>query len=259
MAGNDNDASGGADRSRPSADPPTVGDDLAAKLGELARALQVEEGVEATLQAIVDTAVGTVPGAQYAALSVVEHRREIHTRAGTAELTFQVDRIQYDTGQGPCLSTVYEQHTVHLPNMITETRWPLFTRRTAELGVLSMLSFQLYVQRDRLGALNLYSAQQHAFGDDSEHVGLFFALHSAVAMSGAQQLEHLTRAAAARDIIGQAKGILMERYKLTADQAFAVLARASQDTNTKLVEVARYLAAAGELARHTAGKPPRQR
>ncbi|TQJ23711.1 GAF domain-containing protein [Micromonospora sp. A202] len=228
---------------------PVEVDDLAAKLSDLARTLQHEESVEATLQAIAEAAVGTVPGAQYAALSVVEHRREVHTRAGTSDLAYAVDRVQYEVGEGPCLSAVYEQQTVHLPEMTAETRWPLFTQRAAELGVSSMLSFQLYVQEDNLGALNLYSSRTHAFDDDSAHVGLLFAAHAAVAMSGAQHLEQLNQAMSVRDVIGQAKGILMERHKLTADQAFAVLARASQHTNRKLVDVAADLTATGDLAR----------
>jgi hypothetical protein len=142
---------------------------------------------------------------------------------------------------------VYEQQTVRLPDMTTEQRWPNFTGRTADLGVLSMLSFQLFVQKDNLGALNLYSADRNAFDDDSENVGLLFASHAAVAMSDAQQMEHLGKAIADRDIIGQAKGILMDRHKLTADQAFTVLSRASQNTNTRLIDVAHALSTTGEL------------
>jgi transcriptional regulator with GAF, ATPase, and Fis domain len=225
----------------------TQGDDLATRLSNLARTLQDENDVDKTLQAIVEAAVGTVPGAQHAGLSVVERRREVKTRAGTAEVVYQVDEAQYETGEGPCLSAVYEQQTVSLPHMASEDRWPEFTARAIELGIGSMLSFQLFVQQDNLGALNLYSADKNAFGDDAEHIGLLFASHAAVAMSGAQREEHLTKAMQARDVIGQAKGILMERHKLTADQAFSVLTRASQQTNTKLIEVARYLAEVGEL------------
>ena len=155
-------------------------DDLAGRFSDLARTLQDEDSVDETLHAIVDAAVGTVPGAQYAALSVVEHRRQIHTRAGTADLVYKVDQVQYDTGEGPCLSAVYDQRIVSLPDMSAEQRWPKFTGRTAALGVLSMLSFQLYVQQDNLGALNLYSEHKNAFDDDSEHIGLLFASHAAV-------------------------------------------------------------------------------
>jgi GAF domain-containing protein len=243
----DNGAGNGRDGSAAHDTAPHGPADLAQRLSDLARTLLDEEGVDQTLQAIVDAAVGTIPGAQYAGLSVVERRRKISTRAGTAELVFQVDQVQYDTGQGPCLSATYEQQTVHLPDMTTEHRWPDFTRRITELGVLSMLSFRLYVQGDNLGALNLYSADKEAFDTDSEHVGLLFASHAAVAMSGAKQQEDLSKAIAARDVIGQAKGILMERHKLTADQAFTLLTRASQHTNTKLIDMARSLTDTGEL------------
>ena len=110
-----------------------------------------------------------------------------------------------------------------------------------------MLSFQLYVERDNLGALNLYSADACAFDDESEHVGLLFAAHAAVAMAGARRQEQLTHAVTVRDLIGQAKGILMERYKITADQAFQVLARASQQTNRRLADVADELTQTGSV------------
>lgn len=224
-------------------------DDLAVKLSELARALQDEEGVQETLDGIAVAAVDTVPGAQYAGLTVVRRRRQTDTRAATDEVVRQIDQAQYDLAEGPCLDATYEQRTVRLPDMTADERWPRFTRRAAELGVMSMLSFQLYVQQENLGALNLYSREKNAFDDESEHVGLLFATHAAVAMSGAQQEEHLVRAVAMRDLIGQAKGILMERHRVTADQAFALLVRASQQTNTKLADIARHLADTGELRR----------
>ena len=111
-----------------------------------------------------------------------------------------------------------------------------------------MLSFRLFVDKGTLGSLSLCSTERCAFDEESEHVGLLFASHAAVAMSGAQQREHLNKAVSARDLIGQAKGILMERHKLTADQAFSVLARVSQESNTKLVEVARTLTETEEVS-----------
>jgi GAF domain-containing protein len=247
MAGGEN----GDGRGRPSShDTGRVGgDDLAVKLSDLARTLQDENDVEQTLDAIAAAAVDTVPGAEYAALSVVERRHAVYTRAGTAQLAYDVDKVQYETHQGPCLDAAYEQRTVRVPDMSSDERWPEFARRAAALGVGSMLSFQLFVQQDNLGALNLYSSRSNAFDDESEHVGLLFASHAAVAMSGAQHQEQMERAISARDVIGQAKGILMERHKITADQAFTLLARASQENNIKLLEVARALTDTGELSR----------
>ncbi|GAA4078944.1 GAF and ANTAR domain-containing protein [Nonomuraea soli] len=240
----------GARRGRPSSaytGPETDPGELAVKLSELARTLQEEPTLELTLQAIVESAVQTVPGAQYAGLTVVRKRRAVATPAATDELVRLVDRAQYATGQGPCLDSVYTQQTVRLADMRKETRWPRFTRHANALGIVSMLSFQLYVQRDTLGALNLYSHRADAFTDESEQVGLLFAAHAAVAMAGAQQLANLSGAVAMRDVIGQAKGILMERFRLTSEQAFVLLVRVSKETNTKLADIARHLADTGEL------------
>ena len=222
-------------------------DDLAIRLSELARTLEDEDGEHDTLDAISAAAVDTVPGAQYAGLSVVERRREIRTRAATHDLVREVDRAQYETGEGPCLDAIYEHTMVCMPDLTAEDRWPGFTRRVIGLGVASMLSFQLYVQQDTLGALNLSSHHRHAFTDESGQVGLLFTAHAAIAMAGARQREQLSRAVAVRDLIGQAKGILMERHKLTGDQAFALLVRASQRTNTRLADIAAYLAETGDL------------
>ncbi|MBP2384242.1 ANTAR domain-containing protein [Brachybacterium sacelli] len=101
-----------------------------------------------------------------------------------------------------------------------------------------MLAFQLYVENDNLGALNLFSTRASAFTDESEHVGLLFATHAAIAFAATQKHDQMHRALAGRDVIGQAKGILMERYGVTAEQAFLVLARISQENSTKLHDVA---------------------
>ncbi len=99
-------------------------------------------------------AVDTVPGAQHASISAIRRRREVETRASTNDLSTAVDKAQYETGQRPCLDTLYEQETVRLPDVPCETRWPEFTLRARELGVGSMLSVQLFVEGDELGALN---------------------------------------------------------------------------------------------------------
>ncbi|MGH3896954.1 MAG: ANTAR domain-containing protein [Pseudonocardiaceae bacterium] len=222
-------------------------DQLARQLSELARDLQEKHSLQDTLNGIAQAAVDNVPGAQFAGITVVEGRREVHTPAWTAELVRTSDQVQYETGQGPCLNSVYEERTVRVADMRSEQRWPEFAKRAAELGVSSMLSIQLYVTGDNLGALNLYSETTEAFDDESEHVGLLLAAHAAIAMAGAQQQEQLIQAIATRDLIGQAKGVLMERYKITAEQAFTLLIRASQLTNTKLRDVAENLTTTGEL------------
>ena len=128
-----------------------------------------------------------------------------------------------------------------------EHRWPRFRRLAAEKGLGSLLSFQLFVSDDNLGALNLYAGEPHAFDEESEAVGLVFASHAAVALAGARQEERLRTAMVSRDLIGQAKGILVERFRITGDQAFRVLVGVSSRTNRRLVDIAEELCATGEL------------
>ena len=110
-----------------------------------------------------------------------------------------------------------------------------------------MLSFQLYVTGDDLGALNLFSRQAGAFTDESEHVGLMLAAHAAIAYGAARKEERMARGLLTQQVIGQAQGILMERHKITEERAFAVLVRASQHTNIKLRDLAVRLATSGAL------------
>ena len=223
--------------------------ELAEKLGELARSMQDETGLENTLNAIVHAAAETVPGAEAASISsMVRRGGEVRTVAATGELARAVDQAQYETGQGCCLDSLYESETLRLPDMRNEQRWPDFAARAMSLGVYSMLAVQLYVAGDDLGALNLHSRRPDAFGDESEQVALMFAAHAAVAFAGAKAEEQMQRAVNSRDLIGQAKGILMERYKISSQEAFRLLVVASQSTNIKLFDVAEFLTKTGELA-----------
>jgi transcriptional regulator with GAF, ATPase, and Fis domain len=223
-------------------------DELAQQLSEVARGLQGETDSETMLDELVASAVRLIPGADEGSISVVIGRRDVTSQSPSGELPQRVDAVQVEVGEGPCLDAVFQQQTVRVPDMANEQRWPRFASRAAEAGAGSMLSFQLYVEGDNLGALNLYGYQSHAFDDESEHVGLLFASHAAVAFADAQKIAQLNKAVDSRDLIGQAKGILMERYQISADQAFRVLTRASQHTNRKLRELAEELTSSGHLA-----------
>lgn len=233
-------------------------DQLAQQLSDIARNLHREATLHDTLMGIVRAAVDNVPGVQSAGITVVEARRKVSTQAWTDEVVRNCDRAQYETGQGPCLDSVYEQQTVRLSDMHAEQRWPEFTRQAAEYGIGSMLSLQLYVNGDNLGALNLYSSSPDAFNDESEHIGLLLASHAAVAMASARREEQLVHAIDTRDLIGQAKGILMERYNISSSQAFSLLIQASQTTNVKLRDIADHLTATGELAAESPMTPRTQ-
>ncbi len=219
----------------------------ARQFSELARSLQAEPNLDQTLRSIVSAAVANVDGADLAGITLVNRKGELNTPAATDELAREIDRVQYEVRQGPCLSAAWERLTMLANDLRTETRWPSFARRAADLGVLAMLSFQLYVRNEEMGSLNLYSRTAGAFTGEDENTGLLFASHAAVALVGAQHEHNLIAALVGRDIIGQAKGILMERYQIHEMAAFAVLARTSQYNNRKLRDIAETLATTGTI------------
>lgn len=225
----------------------TVDGDLASKLSELARSLQDQEDLEATLATMVSAVLDLVPGAAEASISVVEARRTISSHAPSSDLPLDIDRLQEKTGEGPCMDAAWEEKIVRVPDFHTEDRWPAFAPAAAAAGAQSSLSFQLWVEADNLGALNIYGNAPGAFDEESEQIGLLVAAHAAVAFADAQQISGLKEALATRDLIGQAKGILMERYKITDQQAFLLLTRASSRTNIKLRAIAEHLTATGSL------------
>jgi GAF domain-containing protein len=219
-------------------------------MSRTARRLQEQHGdVEGTLQAITATAVRVVPHAHECSISYVIGRSRVEPRASTSDLPRELDALQEQLQQGPCMDAAWEQEVVRVDDMRSEQRWPEFARQAAQRGIGSMMCFQLFVEGDQLGALNLYSGTAGAFDDESEEVGRMFAAHAAIAAAGAEHERNLRSAVGNRDLIGQAKGILMERHRLTADQAFGVLSRVSQEVNRKLADVARELTDTGAVPR----------
>ena len=217
------------------------------RIAELAREFAAEADVTALWRRVVDASVQQIEGAQHAGITVID-RRSVSTPAASDDLVAEIDRHQYGTGQGPCLQAAIDHEpVVRADDLRVDGRWPEFAKRVTELGILSMLSFQLYTDRETIGALNLYAEKPDAFNDESVQMGLLLATHAALAAAAKSTAGNLRVALASRDVIGQAKGILMERYRLTADQAFDLLIAASQRTQRKLNDVASELAATGEL------------
>jgi hypothetical protein len=133
-------------------------------------------------------------------------------------------------------------------------RWPTFATRALDAGIESMLAFRLFAAEETLGALDLYGTSRRAFDEAARALGTVFAAHAALALAGAQVHERdlavvdgLQEALTTRDVIGQAKGILMATRRIDADAAFDVLRVTSQTLNVKLRTVADQVAATGEL------------
>jgi GAF domain-containing protein len=154
----------------------------------------------------------------------------------------KLDELQQKYQQGPCWDAIWDHHTVRVDDFESEPRWPEFVAAAlAETPVRSGMSIQLYTDEAELGALNLYSERPHIFDAHVEEIALALAAHAAIAFSGARRSEQFRSALASRDIIGQAKGIVMERYKINAVAAFTLLMKVSQTSNTPVHEIARRL------------------
>jgi GAF domain-containing protein len=147
--------------------------------------------------------------------------------------------LQYELGEGPCPDAIWHYDTVISANLAEEDRWTKWAPRVAaELGVCSMLCLRLFTSTELVGGLNLYSTEMDAFDEDDAYTGTYLAAQIAVAAAETQQQDGLRIGALHRTLIGQAQGILMERYNIDAEEAFNVMRRVSQDNSIKLIRVA---------------------
>ena len=211
---------------------------LAETFGDIAQSLLTAGDVDETLRRIVDFAVELIEPCDHAGIDIVEGRT-IHPVAPSDQVAERIDAIQTDAGEGPCFSAIREHAVFHSSDLADENRWPDFaTRAYEETGVRSMMGFRLFSQEGTMGALDLYSTRANVFDEEVEAIGLVLAAHASVALFTAQQREQLEEALKTRDVIGQAKGILMARSNLSEDEAFDVLNRASQRMHVKVREIA---------------------
>ena len=212
----------------------------AEEFAEMALTLHDVDSFSEAVDRVLDFAVKALNCA-YAGVIVVHERQRVETVAATSPLVAELDAFQLECGEGPDLEVVTDRHGVLVPDVRNETRWPRWAERVAAAGVRSMLGTRLYTTSTVIGSLNFYDVEVDRFGPEDVDVAHLLACHAAVAMDSARETEHLWKAIDARNLIGQAQGILMERFAVDADQAFAVLRRYSQDNNLKLHVVAERL------------------
>ena len=216
-------------------------------LEQLARALRVPDAdLQPTLDAMARTAVETIGPAKYAGVNLYDHGKFV-PQAVAGEPPLMLDLLQRETGTGPCIDSSRDQVTIRVDDLATETRWPGYAERALALGVASMLCVPLSVDEQQLGSVSLYATDRAAFTLADEYVARLFASQAALALAEAHRADQMRHALSSRDVIGQAKGILLERHRITADEAFRLLSRHSQQVNRKLVDVARALAETGTL------------
>ena len=188
---------------------------------------------------LAEHAAVEIPGAQYAGVTVTRNAKQIDTPATTHKWPLLLDEIQQRHREGPCLTAAWEEKTVHVADLETDERFPLYARDAlAQTPIRSVMAFQLWIAGETMGALNVYAETANSFSAETRDIGLVFAAHSSVAWNAARRDEQFKKALASRDVIGQAKGMLMERYGVNAIQAFELLRKLSQDANTPLIQVA---------------------
>jgi hypothetical protein len=234
-------------------------DNVVTALQDSARRLAERPSIrdlEDTLGRIVHAAVETVPGVDAGGVSMTENG-QVESRVPTIENISKLDQLQSELHEGPCITAVDDPPPTgvvvadDLAGPEDRERWPNFAPQAVETGYRAILSTQLSTTGARRAALNLYAERPGSFDADARMTAGLFATQASLLLYGADSTAEITRALANRDVIGQAKGILMERFGLSDQAAFEMLVTSSQKTNLKLVDVARWLTT--ERAARSAG------
>jgi GAF domain-containing protein len=229
------------------ADPtPDIASMSDSALAEGARRVADNPDVQKALQAVVDLAM-TSCNCQGASVTLVRADGGAETTATSSALVEEADDLQYAYDEGPCLRAAEQGGAYLIVNTATDPRWPTWGPAVANLGLRSVLSIHLFTDHRVLGALNLYYETHDDFSDDEIEVAKVVAAHASVALAKVRSERDLWRAIDSRHLIGQAQGMLMERFKLSPEKSFAVLRRYSQQHNIKLRDVAGGLITTGRL------------
>jgi GAF domain-containing protein len=212
--------------------------ELAVRMAELARVSAAPRSVNDVLSDVTTAAKDLIPGTESAGILMVAKGGKFESLAGTDDLPHQLDELQIKFSEGPCMQAALDETIVRTDDFRSEDRWPLYSPAVVEIGVLSGLSLKLYTANRTAGALNLFAFRPNAFDAADETIGTVLAAHAAAAILASREGEELQSALSTRDRIGQAKGIIMERFGIDDIRAFEMLRRLSQDSNTRLVDIA---------------------
>ena len=218
-------------------------------LDEVARDLGAAPDVDAVLQRIVQAARASLEGVDEVGLSVTHRDGSLETKVWTGELVTDLDALQDELGEGPCLDSVdprVPEDLVRVDDARHEQRWPRYIPKALDHGLRAQLGLRLYTEDRTVGGLNVYSTSVDVISKETELMAELFATHAALALGRVRKESQLTAAMSSRELIGQATGIVMQRYQLDAQRAFDYLLRLSQDGNVKLRDLAAGLV--GEFA-----------
>jgi GAF domain-containing protein len=230
-------------------------ENAAEALERLGRLSLRELSMDSLLQMVADLSKAVMPGGPEVSVTLLVKDKP-GLMASTGQLAVDLDERQYERDHGPCLHAARTGDVVEIADARTDPRWRDYLTRAVEYGFLSSLSIPLRIDEEDevTGALNIYARDADAFDEDSRAAASRFAPYATVAagnlhayQAARDKADNLQRALESRAVIDQAKGVLVERYKLTPDQAFQLLARASMHANRKVRDIADHLVHTGEL------------
>ena len=204
--------------------------------------------IDAILQNVTNAAVELIAGVHCADVLLISGPDLFRSLAATSQLAVDLDGMQRRFREGPCLDAAVGHSVILCNDLGTDPRWPSFAKAATAAGVRAMLSFQLFTHNGRMGALNLFGLTPDAFTIESEALGAMLATHVANAFIADDRELQFKSALSSRDVIGQAKGMIMERFNVDAVQAFDLLTKLSQQSNTRVAELAAELVSRGSGA-----------
>ena len=215
----------------------------------LAHDMYDQPSLEKTLEKIVESAVAVL-GCDYAGLLMTAKGHQLVATTASDPAAEKADKLQIEVQEGPGIAAVAEARTTVVHDTAADMRWPRWAAGMRDLHLGSVLAVQLWTSQLTLGALTLYAGPPRWFDADALAAAEVLGRHASIALSTARQEESLRQAIDARTLIGRAQGILMERFAIDDQAAFEVLRRHSQNTNTKLNEVARILVSSRALPKY---------
>ncbi|MCF6377381.1 GAF and ANTAR domain-containing protein [Nocardioides KLBMP 9356] len=228
---------------------------LAEQVASSARSLEAEPDPQSTMEMAVQLAVTTIDGCDAAGITLVGRGSRLSTPAYSDDNVLACDLLQYELREGPCLDATWDEPVVHSPDLLYDARWPAWAPRVArDHHARSMLCLRLFTEARTIGALNLYASAPGSFEATDHEEAYALAALVAIALAESQELANLARALDTRTVIGQACGILMERFDIGDSAAFKVLARVSSQSNVRVGVVAQEFV----TTRRLAGVPDRE-
>lgn len=210
-------------------------------MAELARSVAAPRSIDDVFAGVTAAAEELIAGVDTAGVLLIGDGGSFETLPAVGGFTHQLHALQMQYGEGPCVEAALDEVVVRTDDFRDEKRWPQYAPACVEMGFFSGLSFKLYTADRTAGALNLFGHQPNVWTAEAETIGAVLAAHAAAAVLASRHGDQLQAALASRDRIGQAKGIIMERFKVDDVQAFEMLRKLSQDSNTKLVELAQQI------------------